>query len=107
MQGESVIESGLAPGGDVADAAKEDVLGCKEHEVRVMMLAIVPIEEALEPEACVLHICILLRERGLKLDDLEAALDERVDVGNPWPTEAAGDAEVSETALVRGKRHGP
>ena len=106
MQGESVSENGLAPHGDVADATKEDVLGWKEREARVVILAMVPIEEALESEACGLHTCESLGEGGLKLDGLEAALDERVDVGNPWPTEAAGDAEVSETALVRGKRHG-
>ena len=43
------IEGGLARGADGLDATEEDVGGREEREARVMVLVVVPAEEALQP----------------------------------------------------------
>jgi len=47
------VERGLAYGGDLGDAAVEDIGWGEQGEARVVMVVVVPGEEVLEPRASV------------------------------------------------------
>ena len=72
------VERGLAYGGDLGDAAVEDIGWSEQGEARMVMVVVVPGEEVLEPRACVERTGEATGIVGLVLERLEVGLAVRV-----------------------------
>ena len=72
------VERGLSYGGDLGDAAVEDIGWSEQGEARMVMVVVVPGEEVLEPRACVERTGEATGIVGLVLERLEVGLAVRV-----------------------------
>src|SRR5215472_8539323 len=75
-----------------------DAFGSQQTQAAVVMLAVVPGEEALAEAAGVVQRAEALGKGRAVLERLELALRERVVVGDPRPAQAAAHAELGEQA---------
>jgi hypothetical protein len=86
----------LAGSEDLFGAAEVHVGGGQQADPGVVVLHVVPVEEALAEGAGILDAAEPVREGGVVLEGLELALRVRVVVGDVWPGMGADDAQVGQ-----------
>src|SRR5580658_1815409 len=91
-----VVESDLAAGSDLFDAAVEYLGRSEERKSRMLVMVIIPGEELLTPSSRMGERSEPLRIVGLVLQRLELRLGEGVVVADVRTAEAAHDADGSE-----------
>ena len=96
IDAESVIKGPLSGGMDVVGLAVVDLVGRHETDPSMVVVLIVPGEEAAAEVLGVLNAAEALGEFGLVFEGLEVGFGERVVVGGVWPAMRLGDAEIGQ-----------
>ncbi len=93
---EGVIEGPLSGGVDIVGLAVVDLVGRHETDPGMVVVLIVPGEEAAAEVLGVLNAAEARGEFGLVFEGLEVGFGERVVVGGVWPAMRLGDAEIGQ-----------
>ena len=93
---EGVIEGSLSGGVDIVGLAVVDLVGSHEADPGMVVVLVVPGEEAAAEVLGVLNAAEARGEFGLVLEGLEVGFGERIVVGGVRPAVRLGDAEVGQ-----------
>ena len=96
IDAESVIKGPLSGGMDVVGLAVVDLVGRHETDPSMVVVLIVPGEEATAELFGILDAAEAAGEFGLVFESLEVGLRERVVIGRVRPAMRLGDAEVGQ-----------
>ena len=96
VSAEGTIEGYLPGGMDLVGQTVMHLVGRHQADASMVMVLIVPIEEAATEGLCVLDAAEALRKLRLIFHGFEVAFRERVVVGGVRPAVGFGDAEIGE-----------